>query len=333
MKRYLKTKTYVLTAEDKQQLDVISKEALSDCGYVGSKKFLRSFSQFTEGLFSDLKQFIIKSKQEACDLFFIKGLDVDAKKLGPTPSHWCYERREYGELIKFIHFFVASLIGHPYGWKSHQKGTLVSEILPIQGFENYQQGFGSSKELSFHTEDSFHEARASFFTLMCLRNNEKIPTTFYPADLKTLPDRVKVELFKPQFEIVPDDSHTCLTCLDGGENHHSSECFLRINKTYKISILSGSWSDPCVHLDPETIRTSTLGDRARGAYDYLCKKIQTCRTEVVMKPGVLCAVDNSRIAHGRGGFQAKYDGSDRWLQRVLLLNDIKKIACLPELNY
>ena len=35
-------------------------------------------------------------------------------------------------------------------------------------------------------------------------------------------------------------------------------------------------------------------------------------------------INNHRLAHGRKPFKAEYNGKDRWLERVLILEDIRK---------
>ncbi|KOV84203.1 hypothetical protein ADL01_08735 [Streptomyces sp. NRRL WC-3618] len=37
---------------------------------------------------------------------------------------------------------------------------------------------------------------------------------------------------------------------------------------------------------------------------------------VPLEPGMRCFIDNYRAVHGRASFQARYDGTDRWLKRV-----------------
>ncbi|MEV5837145.1 TauD/TfdA family dioxygenase [Nocardia sp. NPDC052112] len=39
------------------------------------------------------------------------------------------------------------------------------------------------------------------------------------------------------------------------------------------------------------------------------------RTSVVLHPGDILLMDNSRIVHGRSEFYPQYDGGDRWLAR------------------
>lgn len=43
---------------------------------------------------------------------------------------------------------------------------------------------------------------------------------------------------------------------------------------------------------------------------------------VRLEPGDLLVVDNRRAIHGRSAFPARYDGFDRWLQRMYVARDL-----------
>jgi L-asparagine oxygenase len=50
--------------------------------------------------------------------------------------------------------------------------------------------------------------------------------------------------------------------------------------------------------------------------------IQKCTKEIVLKTGDLLVIDNSTVIHGRKPFQARYDGTDRWVQRMLVRKNL-----------
>ena len=47
---------------------------------------------------------------------------------------------------------------------------------------------------------------------------------------------------------------------------------------------------------------------------------------VPLEPGMRCFIDNYRAVHGRASFQARYDGTDRWLKRVSITRDLRRSA-------
>ena len=47
---------------------------------------------------------------------------------------------------------------------------------------------------------------------------------------------------------------------------------------------------------------------------------------IVLEPGDLLVVDNDRVVHGRTSFAARFDGTDRWLQRAFVVADLAPSA-------
>lgn len=158
---------------------------------------------------------------------------------------------------------------------------------------------------------------------MCMRNIENTPTTLFPLDLTKISDNIKDELFKEQFPIIPDESHTSLT-YNQEISSKNSQVFREFNVTQTISILYGSRDNPYLRIDPEIMETELLSNKAKEAYNYICEAIEDTRTEFILEPGQIIAINNHRLAHGRGSFKANYDGRDRWLERILTLEDIRK---------
>ena len=47
---------------------------------------------------------------------------------------------------------------------------------------------------------------------------------------------------------------------------------------------------------------------------------------VVLEPGDLLVIDNDVVVHGRSPFSARFDGTDRWLQRTFVVDDLAASA-------
>lgn len=45
---------------------------------------------------------------------------------------------------------------------------------------------------------------------------------------------------------------------------------------------------------------------------------------VALNPGDIAFIDNYRVVHGRKPFQARFDGTDRWLRRLNITRDLRK---------
>ena len=49
---------------------------------------------------------------------------------------------------------------------------------------------------------------------------------------------------------------------------------------------------------------------------------------IILEPGTACFLDNYRAIHGRSAFEPKFDGTDRWLKRMILTRDLRKSRAL-----
>ena len=50
----------------------------------------------------------------------------------------------------------------------------------------------------------------------------------------------------------------------------------------------------------------------------LADAVQQSVQGIILKTGDLLIMDNRKVIHSRKPFQPKYDGTDRWLQRMLV---------------
>jgi L-asparagine oxygenase len=62
----------------------------------------------------------------------------------------------------------------------------------------------------------------------------------------------------------------------------------------------------------------------------LVEVVKQSQHQVVLEPGDMLCVDNSRVVHGRTPYTPRYDGNDRWLQRALVRREITSI---PDEHY
>jgi alpha-ketoglutarate-dependent taurine dioxygenase len=72
--------------------------------------------------------------------------------------------------------------------------------------------------------------------------------------------------------------------------------------------------------------TTGLDDEAQAAVRELSAAIDELHTSVVLQAGDLLVVDNDRCVHGRSPFAARFDGTDRWLQRAFVIDDLAASA-------
>ncbi len=84
-----------------------------------------------------------------------------------------------------------------------------------------------------------------------------------------------------------------------------------------VSIIKDSEADGLSFIYDETV-IKPINKDAAEALSVLRKAISFATKEIVLKTGDLLFINNHKAVHGRKPFKARYDGTDRWLQRLLV---------------
>lgn len=262
---------------------------------------------------------------------------IEEQKLEPTPSHWELDTNTNTCLdVVMAMCLSATVLGDIYGWFTQQDGCVVHDILPIKSHESEQLGCGSIEDLAWHTEDAFHPLRGDYLMMMCLRNNDRVPTIIGKPDYSRLSEDDKNILFEKNFQIKPDNSHKLENCSSkrmqtiksGNVNTKDIDsAFNSINmrdeNPEKIAVLFGDKKNPFLRIDPYFMETPEC-KKSEIALNKLIKIIDDSLYDIVLSPGEIVVIDNFRVVHGRRSFKPKYDGNDRWYKRINIIRDIRK---------
>jgi Fe(II)/alpha-ketoglutarate-dependent arginine beta-hydroxylase len=258
----------------------------------------------------------------------IAGYPIDDRGIGPTPAHWKERQRHCAAAREEILLvLLGSLLGDPIAWSTQQDGAVVHDIAPIKGHEHEQMGSGSAEELAWHTEDAFHPFRGDYLGMLCLRNAERVPTTFAPIDVADLePDTVK-ELFEPRFTIRPDNSHLRKNRVDPTSGEDALEAaHSRIEdmsqRPEEIAVFFGSPDSPYCRIDPyfmDPPATKAAQEALNRLIDHLTSRLE----EMVLEAGEFVFIDNFKAVHGRRPFAARFDGTDRWMKRINITRNLR----------
>ena len=65
---------------------------------------------------------------------------------------------------------------------------------------------------------------------------------------------------------------------------------------------------------------------AERALTELSAAVERHQRSVILEAGDLLVIDNGLVVHGRSPFPARYDGTDRWLQRAFVVADLASIS-------
>lgn len=233
----------------------------------------------------------------------MRGLFAPYVDVGPTPIDWrAAWRRPTRELDRAI-LRAASTAGRVMGWANQQDGRLVHDIVPSPGYEHAQVGASSADALVWHTEDAFHPDRADLIMLVCVRDPDGVGTDVASVRRAGLSEEDKAVLGQPLVRIVPDDSYG--SSWDAGAQQG-------------VTTVWDGEDGPCVRYDPSYSRLPEEAPDFRRAYASLEEVLPACAETVVMRPGDAVIIDNDVAVHSRRPFRARYDGTDRWLKRVLI---------------
>jgi len=280
----------------------------------------------------ELRNFRLFEPESA--ILMVSGWTVDEERIGPTPEHWkrhgpANDTREEDIFLVLL----ASLLGEPIGWSTQQDGRVVHDLLPIRGHEHEQVGTGSEELITWHVEDAFHPYRGDYLGMMCLRNPDRVPTTFAPISKVGLTPEEMAVLSSPHFTIRPDNSH--LPRNSGGNEAERSPAEAALVETAyrkieqlcatpeRIPVLFGDPRAPYVRMDP-FFMDPPEDPLAAATFAELQRRVDAALEDRALEPGDVCFIDNFQAVHGRKPFKARYDGRDRWLKRINVVRDLRK---------
>ncbi len=262
----------------------------------------------------------------------LSGFPVDAARIGATPSFWkrddqTPEERQLDTLV----LLVSSLFGTPFTLTSeHDARYLVQNVFPIREHRHRQLSSNSDARIVLHTEDAFLPAPPDYLGLLCLRNPQRAPTELALLDTSALDEATLAELRQDVFLLEPDESNTLGACAGPDEPPEASRglCRLFVDpdlRTVRTPVLHGDARCPTLIYDPFFARPS-MSDRSHQALRKLEEHLERAVVRVVLAPGDFLFFDNRRIAHGRSPFTARFDGTDRWLKRIRVARDVRKLG-------
>jgi alpha-ketoglutarate-dependent taurine dioxygenase len=242
-------------------------------------------------------------------VLIVKGLPL-GRRIPATPAdpHACVRKEEWlGEL--WLAAF-ASALGTPFAYRQEQSGALYQNVVPTPGNATKISSESSAIELGFHTEMGFHPYPPDYVLLLCLRSDhDGVAKTITAGVRMILPEltlRERAVLGQPLFRPGIDYSF-------GSPNGTAGN-------GPALPVLYGDPYDPCLNFDFDLmVGLSAEAEAALGALRAVANRAQRW---VRLSAGDLVMIDNRRAAHARSEFTARYDGYDRWLQRMCVTRDL-----------
>jgi len=216
----------------------------------------------------------------------------------------------------------AKKYGYPVGYLQEQNGKIIQDIFPIKKTADDQISSSSKATLELHTEAAFHPHLPDYLLLLCLRGDKNAGTTYalLPDILKDIHVGIVNILKKDLFETSVDQSFR----LNGEED-----------TTVRLPVLSNNSNGDFIMKYDRTVM-SGITTEAQMALNIFNKAIERNKQTIFLEAGDLVVIDNAVSVHGRTSFSARYDGTDRWLKRVVVRKEIDSInstSFCPETGY
>jgi len=202
----------------------------------------------------------------------------------------------------------ASKFGHPISYVQEQAGALIQNIIPCHKTEWQQISTSSKVQLALHTEAAFHPYKPDYVMLLCLRGDPTAVTTY--ANVEDIVSQLSGEIIQylknSAFTIGVDQSFK----LPGKSYRLTTSHLLKEETRGEYSMI----------YDEDLMKPVNI--LASMAIDKFGEAVSNCVQEIVLETGDLLIIDNNKTIHGRKPFQPKYDGTDRWVQRMLVRKNL-----------
>ncbi|QMU77055.1 taurine catabolism dioxygenase TauD [Streptacidiphilus sp. PB12-B1b] len=328
MSKISPTTEYTLNGDEVDDLQAAVKELrISGISPVDPDFYLK-YGECQELLPSGLRRFLEDFRDDRTSTVCqVHGFPVDEAVVGPTPDHW--ERPDGYESTVDSDLYMAmcgSALGHPFSWATLQYGRLVQDVFPIRGDENRESGHGSEAFLMFHTDDAFRPDSCDYLLLFGIRNHDVVPTYVAAVRDVSLSAEDRRLLSEKRFHIVPDDEHIRQLELRAPDDPALLRAVEMRDHPAAVSVLFDDPVNPHIRLDAPYMRCIGNDPAAERALTALQAELDRVRRPLVAAQGTLLVLDNRSVVHARESFTARYDGTDRWLRKIIISRDLRPVG-------
>lgn len=199
---------------------------------------------------------------------------------------------------------ATALLGEPIGYVQESNGCIVNNFFPQQTQSRAATSDSFDTELDLHTENAFHAIQPDYLLLLCLRQDPAAEAITYVASAERIVQRLS---YQDQMFLL-NEPYNFLS------DYGPSEKNQRIDINKRQTVLYGDPDSPFLRFDPQFMEA--YSDRAQSVMDRLRAIAWEVVEPVRLTRGDLLIMDNRRTAHARSPFTARFDGTDRWMQRT-----------------
>lgn len=318
---------YFLSADEADAVLALARSCLARYGSADDRAFLAAARVLAARLPGTLRAHVEAARlDDRKQAVVVSGNLVDDEALGPTPPRWQEADTPGSRIYGVLLALYGALLGDAVGWATQQDGRVVADVLPTAGHETQILNSCSERELAWHTEDAFSPYRADYVGLLCLRSQERTPTTLASLDRAAAPPDVEAVLRQERFVIPPDNAHDPANAV--GADAADAAAYARLDELRtdppRVALVNGSPDAPELRIDRDFVRAVEGDPEAEAALAWLVGHLDDHLSDLPMASGDVVFIDNRNAVHGRRPFRARYDGTDRWLKRINIVGDLRR---------
>lgn len=236
------------------------------------------------------------------------GLTVDQDVMGESPQNAIdFEEKDRDPSTEAALLAFAAVAGEVFAFARQHRGQIIQNVTPVRGHEYDAVGTGSRSLLDWHSEDAFDDAHPQFVGLFCVRGDERVQTALAPVDRIALAAADDAVLRQPRYMHGIDKA-------SGGTG--------RPEDGVQGPALYGDDGKRFVRIDMDCAAAVSGDDEAATALQHFHEGADEAGVYVTLSEGDILLFDNRRVMHARTPFEPRYDGTDRWLQRVIISDDL-----------
>ncbi|MCD9189235.1 MAG: TauD/TfdA family dioxygenase [Pyrinomonadaceae bacterium] len=293
-------KTISLTEEERRQivngLNEISGDPYGDSFAEFYFKAKLNTESFPFRVRKGLENF--KENPGSSGVLLIRGMPIDiSSKPTPTVSYAEVSDKVVG-YEKYL-LTSASMIGEPIGFSDWHRGAYIQNLYPIRELEQVQCA-SNSVYLEMHTETAFRPNTPTHLLLLCLKKDphSHVKTVFcdLAGIIDSMNDAARKILASPVF------------CFEIQGEKGIDHTVPKPIESYENGIRRLHYAEALTAIDEES--KEILAD--------LKNRILHNSVVIELDKGDLVVIDNRHVVHGRTAYSPRFDGNDRWLQRVLI---------------
>jgi len=302
------------------ELDNVTRDALCremergvSSPYVDGNRAIREasrifYSRIPESVLATIERLVLDP--EGPSAIHFSNLPIDRSlPITPPDGHDVSGKKTF--VTEGVLMGIGRVLGHPYAFKDEKRGQIVQQVCPVPKSAKQLSNEGSLVGLGMHVENSFSEFRPHHQLLLCLRGDTEHKALTGIASGRAIASRLSPEHLatacRAEFRIQCPPSFAAT-----GQDAYSEP----------VAIFSGPRERAELRIDlPECMECLT--DRASETFAAIQAAFEEPGVvrNIDFQPGEALVLANRRITHSRTVFTPRYDGTDRWLQRMFIISD------------